>query len=365
MTMVCDITQPQDCTAAIAQAVALWGGVDVLVNNPAFPTAACLKTPTRPFCAGDGGELLWHHAHDPCGPAPAAGPARGGGGPLQRGGLRPLLGRTGYCASKHALHGFFDTLRTEVQEARRAGHAHLPVLHCHRHRRGGAGRSGAAATSPAHHDRGASLRRTTLPGAFWLRWRKARRSFCPTAPRAWPGGSVGWLPAFTPALCGAAFAPSLKMNTPGDSAMHTHSTHCGNNGCGWHGLRGTVDHTGGRRPDHRQTRTASPPTVMVSRQPVRGRSDRRHRTTATQPAANGNRPTMSWPALRMPGANRYTSGRTSLEDSPAQAWLPGPEHRAAELGRNAIVMEPERDPPRWPSSQPTPGRPPSTLRMPP
>ncbi len=29
MTKVCDITQPQDCDAAIAQAVALWGGVDV------------------------------------------------------------------------------------------------------------------------------------------------------------------------------------------------------------------------------------------------------------------------------------------------------------------------------------------------
>ncbi len=29
-------------------------------------------------------------------------------------GYAPLLGRTGYAASKHALHGFFATLRTEV-----------------------------------------------------------------------------------------------------------------------------------------------------------------------------------------------------------------------------------------------------------
>ncbi len=28
-------------------------------------------------------------------------------------GVAPLIGRTGYAASKHALHGFFDTLRTE------------------------------------------------------------------------------------------------------------------------------------------------------------------------------------------------------------------------------------------------------------
>ncbi|MCG8460549.1 MAG: SDR family oxidoreductase [Holophagales bacterium] len=30
-------------------------------------------------------------------------------------GFAPLLGRSGYCASKHALHGFFDTLRLELR----------------------------------------------------------------------------------------------------------------------------------------------------------------------------------------------------------------------------------------------------------
>ena len=32
-------------------------------------------------------------------------------------GFAPLLGRTGYCASKYALHGFFDTLRCELKES--------------------------------------------------------------------------------------------------------------------------------------------------------------------------------------------------------------------------------------------------------
>jgi short-subunit dehydrogenase len=31
-------------------------------------------------------------------------------------GFSPLIGRTGYAASKHALHGFFDSLRTEVED---------------------------------------------------------------------------------------------------------------------------------------------------------------------------------------------------------------------------------------------------------
>jgi short-subunit dehydrogenase len=29
-------------------------------------------------------------------------------------GVTPLLGRSGYCASKHAMHGFFTTLRAEI-----------------------------------------------------------------------------------------------------------------------------------------------------------------------------------------------------------------------------------------------------------
>lgn len=31
-------------------------------------------------------------------------------------GFAPLVGRTGYCASKHALHGFFETLRLELRD---------------------------------------------------------------------------------------------------------------------------------------------------------------------------------------------------------------------------------------------------------
>jgi short-subunit dehydrogenase len=62
-------------------------------------------------------------------------------------GYAPLLGRTGYAASKHALHGFFDTLRTEVEDLGRRRHAGLPLVHRHRHRRRRAGRPRHSATS--------------------------------------------------------------------------------------------------------------------------------------------------------------------------------------------------------------------------
>ena len=32
-------------------------------------------------------------------------------------GFSPLIARTGYAASKHALHGFFDSLRTELVDS--------------------------------------------------------------------------------------------------------------------------------------------------------------------------------------------------------------------------------------------------------
>ena len=47
-------------------------------------------------------------------------------------GFAPLIARTGYAASKHALHGFFDSLRTEVP-TRRGGAARLPLVHRDRH----------------------------------------------------------------------------------------------------------------------------------------------------------------------------------------------------------------------------------------
>ena len=39
-------------------------------------------------------------------------------------GIAPLLGRAGYCASKHAMHGFFTTLRTEL----RSRGAHMLIV---------------------------------------------------------------------------------------------------------------------------------------------------------------------------------------------------------------------------------------------
>ncbi|MBW7834910.1 MAG: SDR family oxidoreductase [Simplicispira suum] len=116
-TLVCDITQPQDCTAAITQAVALWGGVDVLVNNAGISHRSLFED-TDPAVLRKVMEVNFFGAvHMTHAALPQLLARRGVVAALSSvAGYAPLLGRTGYCASKHALHGFFDTLRTEVQE---------------------------------------------------------------------------------------------------------------------------------------------------------------------------------------------------------------------------------------------------------
>ncbi len=148
-TLVCDITQPQDCDAAIAHAVALWGGVDVLVNNAGISHRSLFAN-TDPAVIRKVMEVNFFGAvHMTHAALPHIVARRGVLAALSSvAGYAPLLGRTGYCASKHALHGFFDTLRTEVQE-----HGVQVTLICPSFIATGIGAaalggSGAAATAP-------------------------------------------------------------------------------------------------------------------------------------------------------------------------------------------------------------------------
>ena len=116
VTAVCDITQAEDCSAAIAQAVALWGGVDVLINNAGISHRS-LFVETEPTVIRQVMEVNFFGAVNMTHAALPHIIARRGvvAAVSSVAGFAPLMGRTGYCASKHALQGFFDTLRTEVE----------------------------------------------------------------------------------------------------------------------------------------------------------------------------------------------------------------------------------------------------------
>ncbi len=116
IAVACDVTVEADCQRAMAAATQSFGGIDVLINNAGIShRSAFAHTDTdvirRVMAVNFFGALhCTHAALDKL---------------LARRGLviaissvagfAPLVARTGYAASKHALHGFFDSLRTEVE----------------------------------------------------------------------------------------------------------------------------------------------------------------------------------------------------------------------------------------------------------
>lgn len=113
--LVCDVTDAAACERAMAAVIASWGGIDVLVNNagithrsayrrtdPAvtrrvmevnfFGSVQCTRAALDALCQSRGLIIVVSSVA----------------------GFAPLIARTGYAAAKHALHGFFESLRTEL-----------------------------------------------------------------------------------------------------------------------------------------------------------------------------------------------------------------------------------------------------------
>jgi NAD(P)-dependent dehydrogenase (short-subunit alcohol dehydrogenase family) len=113
---ICDLSREEDCRRAIAGAMETFGGIDVLVNNAGIThRSAFARTEPdviqRVMAVNFFGALHCTHAV-----LPALVARRGMIIVISSvAGFAPLIARTGYAASKHALHGFFESLRTEVE----------------------------------------------------------------------------------------------------------------------------------------------------------------------------------------------------------------------------------------------------------
>jgi len=113
--LTCDVTDAVACERAMGEVLRNWGRIDVLVNNagithrsawrrtePAvtrrvmevnfFGSVQCTRAALDALCAARGLIIVVSSVA----------------------GFAPLIARTGYAAAKHALHGFFDSLRTEL-----------------------------------------------------------------------------------------------------------------------------------------------------------------------------------------------------------------------------------------------------------
>ncbi|MFH1873431.1 MAG: SDR family oxidoreductase [Pseudomonadota bacterium] len=113
-----DITDPIACKAAVAATLAHFGALDGLVNNAGVSHRSLLAD-TDPGVIRRVMEVNFFGAANLTRAALAQIVARQGFivAISSVAGFSPLTGRTGYAASKHALHGFFDSLRSEVESS--------------------------------------------------------------------------------------------------------------------------------------------------------------------------------------------------------------------------------------------------------
>jgi len=112
----CDVSKQKECEAVIGKVIRRWGGIDVLAVNAGV-------TQRSPFVDTD--PAVYRKVMDInffgslyCAKAAIKSLLDRRGMIIvtsSHAGYSPLLGRTGYSASKHALHGLFESLRTEVE----------------------------------------------------------------------------------------------------------------------------------------------------------------------------------------------------------------------------------------------------------
>ncbi len=111
-----DIANESECASAITEVMRRFGGIDILINNAgishrgAFREAE-ISTIRKVMEVNFFGSLI-------CTMAVLESVVSRRGMIVvvsSIAGLTPVLGRTAYCASKHALHGLFETLRGELR----------------------------------------------------------------------------------------------------------------------------------------------------------------------------------------------------------------------------------------------------------
>jgi NAD(P)-dependent dehydrogenase (short-subunit alcohol dehydrogenase family) len=119
VALVCDVTDADACARAVAATVERFGRLDVLVANAGMShrsgfAATDLAVIRRVmevnfFGAVNCTKAALPHLVARRGLIVAVSSVAG---------YTPLMARTGYAASKHAIHGFFDSLRTELAPQR-------------------------------------------------------------------------------------------------------------------------------------------------------------------------------------------------------------------------------------------------------
>lgn len=154
LSLACDVTDAAACERAAAVVIEAWGAIDVLINNAGITHRSAYRR-TDPAVTRRVMEVNFFGAVN-CTRAALAALTESRGLIIvvsSVAGFAPLIARTGYAAAKHALHGFFDSLRTELAEDGVGVLLVCPLLYRHRHRQERARRRRPAG-APQPADRG-------------------------------------------------------------------------------------------------------------------------------------------------------------------------------------------------------------------
>jgi len=114
----CDVVDEGECNSAIRKVIGLYGGIDILVNNAGITQRSAFRDTKISVYRRVMDVNFYGALH--CTKAAIDSLIERKGSIIvieSLAGVTPLLGRTGYCASKHALHGFFTSLRSELRES--------------------------------------------------------------------------------------------------------------------------------------------------------------------------------------------------------------------------------------------------------
>lgn len=114
--LACDVTSGEACTSAIAEVERQLGGIDVLINNAGITHLSRIAE-TESGVIRRVMEVNFFGALEMTLAAlPSLRERRGHIVVMSSvAGFAPLAGRAGYSASKHALHGLFESLRAEEE----------------------------------------------------------------------------------------------------------------------------------------------------------------------------------------------------------------------------------------------------------
>ena len=117
VTCVADITDADACRLAAAHVVETLGGIDILINNAGRTHLSFLAETEAAVFRRIMDINFFGALHMTQAALPSLVGRRGAIGVLSSvAGFAPLSGRSGYSASKHALHGLFDSLRGELKD---------------------------------------------------------------------------------------------------------------------------------------------------------------------------------------------------------------------------------------------------------